>query len=64
MAIKFKYNIGQIVLYKNKQYTVLSRSYVETEYYTMTRYNLGSSDIYNSKDYEPNVWEDDISTID
>ena len=64
MDKKFKYNIGQIVLYKNKQYTVLSRSYVETEYYTMTRYNLGRFDIYNRKDYEPNVWEDDISTID
>ena len=63
MAIQFKFHVGQIVRYKDKQYTVISRSYVETEHFRMIRYNLGSPDIFNMKDYEPNVWEEDISTI-
>ena len=63
MQINFKYHIGQTVLYKNKEYTVLSRSYVDTKHFNMIRYNLGSPDIFNMKDYEPNVWEEDISTI-
>ena len=63
MDIQFKYHIGEIVCYKDKQYTVISRSYVETEHAKMIRYNLGSPDIYNIKGYEPNVWEEHISTI-
>ena len=63
MGIQFKFHVGQIVLYKNKQYTVLSRSYVETEHARMIRYNLGSPDIFNTKGYEANVWEEDISAF-
>lgn len=58
MRIDFKYRIGQRVFYNNKQYEILSRHYMETHNNQILKYNLRAGD-----DFQPNVWESDISTL-
>lgn len=61
VTIKFKFDLKQRVFYKGDQYTILSRSYMQTSKgKEIIKYNLKAID----KDvYLPSIVEDDIKGL-
>lgn len=61
VTIKFKFNLKQKVFYRGDQYTILSRSYMQTSNgKEIIKYNLKAID----KDvYLPSIVEDDIKGL-
>lgn len=61
VTIKFKFNLKQKVFYRGDQYTILSRSYMQTSNgKEIIKYNLKAID----KDvYLPSIVEDDIKSL-
>lgn len=61
VTIKFKFDLGQKVFYRGDQYTILSRSYMQTSKgKEIIKYNLKAID----KDvYLPSIVEDDIKGL-
>ena len=61
VTIKFKFDLGQKVFYRGDQYTILSRSYMQTSNgKEIIKYNLKAID----KDvYLPSIVEDDIKGL-
>lgn len=61
IVIKFKFDLKQRVFYKGDQYTILSRSYMQTSNgKEIIKYNLKAM---NKDVYLPSILEDDIKGL-
>lgn len=61
VTIKFKFDLGQKVFYRGDQYTILSRSYMQTSNgKEIIKYNLKAM---NKDVYLPSILEDDIKGL-
>lgn len=61
VTIKFKFDLGQKVFYRGDQYTILSRSYMQTSNgKEIIKYNLKAM---NKDVYLPSIFEEELKSL-